>query len=91
MASSSAPQVITCKVAWGAGEELVMEEVEVSPPQRLEIRIKVVSTSICSRDLNARKYQVRLVYIMNINISCHLENDSHISPAYVASHAGINE
>ncbi|XP_045801159.1 alcohol dehydrogenase-like 6 isoform X1 [Trifolium pratense] len=59
MASSSAPQVITCKaaVAWGAGEELVMEEVEVSPPQPLEIRIKVVSTSICSRDLNARKYQ----------------------------------
>jgi hypothetical protein len=49
-------------VVWGAGEGLVMEEVEVSPPQPFEIRIKVVSTSICSRDLNARKYQVSLFW-----------------------------
>ncbi|GAU28417.1 hypothetical protein TSUD_54690 [Trifolium subterraneum] len=34
--SSSAPQVITCK------EALVMEEVEISPPQPLEIRIKTI-------------------------------------------------
>ncbi|XP_004512682.1 alcohol dehydrogenase-like 6 [Cicer arietinum] len=55
MDSSSTPQVITCKaaVAWGAGEALVMEEVEVSPPQSLEIRIKVVSTSLCRSDLSA--------------------------------------
>lgn len=53
--SSSTPQVITCKaaVAWGAGEALVMEEVEVSPPQPMEIRIKVVSTSLCRSDLSA--------------------------------------
>ncbi|WJX66838.1 hypothetical protein P8452_51348 [Trifolium repens] len=53
--ASSIPQVITCKaaVAWGAGEALVMEEVEVSPPQPLEIRIKVVSTSLCRSDLSA--------------------------------------
>ncbi|KAK2368477.1 GroES zinc-binding dehydrogenase family protein [Trifolium repens] len=56
--ASSASQVITCKaaVAWGAGEALVMEEVEVSPPQPLEIRIKVVSTAICCSDLAAWKH-----------------------------------
>ncbi|XP_058779350.1 alcohol dehydrogenase-like 6 [Vicia villosa] len=53
--ASSTPQVITCKaaVAWGAGEALVLEEVEVSPPQPFEIRIKVVSTSLCRSDLSA--------------------------------------
>ncbi|KAG5108477.1 hypothetical protein JHK84_045384 [Glycine max] len=40
-------------VAWGAGEALVIEEVEVSPPQPMEIRIKVVSTSLCRSDLSA--------------------------------------
>ncbi|PWA95550.1 alcohol dehydrogenase-like 6 [Artemisia annua] len=47
--------VIKCKgaVAWGAGEALVIEDVEVSPPQPSEIRIKVVSTSLCRSDLTA--------------------------------------
>ncbi|OAO94021.1 hypothetical protein AXX17_AT5G24640 [Arabidopsis thaliana] len=62
MSSSSSfeqPQVITCKaaVAWRAGEPLVMEEVEVSPPQPLEIRIKVVCTSLCRSDLSAWESQ----------------------------------
>ncbi|KAJ6364402.1 hypothetical protein OIU76_029367 [Salix suchowensis] len=49
------PNVITCKaaVAWGAGEALVMQEVEVSPPHPQEIRIKVVTTSLCRSDLSA--------------------------------------
>ncbi|KAG6778941.1 hypothetical protein POTOM_015304 [Populus tomentosa] len=55
--SSSIKQsnVITCKaaVAWGAGEALVMQEVEVSPPHPQEIRIKVVTTSLCRSDLSA--------------------------------------
>ncbi|KAJ6402275.1 hypothetical protein OIU84_014377 [Salix udensis] len=44
-----------CKaaVAWGAGEALVMQEVEVSPPHPQEIRIKVVTTSLCRSDLSA--------------------------------------
>lgn len=47
--------VIRCKaaVAWGAGEPLVVEEVELSPPQPMEIRIKVVFTSLCRSDFNA--------------------------------------
>ncbi|PON53607.1 Alcohol dehydrogenase superfamily, zinc-type [Trema orientale] len=62
MSSSSAkqPQVITCKeaaVAWGAGQALVMEQVEVSPPQPMEIRVKVVATSLCRSDLTAWESQ----------------------------------
>ncbi|CAN6859000.1 unnamed protein product [Brassica oleracea] len=57
--SHEQPQVITCKAAvtWRAGEPLVMEEVEVSPPQPLEIRIKVVCTSLCRSDLSAWESQ----------------------------------
>ncbi|KAL9241953.1 hypothetical protein vseg_016004 [Gypsophila vaccaria] len=53
------PQVITCKaaLAWGPGEALVMEEVELSPPQPMEIRIKVVCTSLCRSDLTAWQSQ----------------------------------
>jgi len=52
----------TAAVAWGAGEALVMEEVEVSPPQPLEIRIKVVSTSLCRSDLSAWETHVSLLF-----------------------------
>ncbi|XP_077220449.1 groES-like zinc-binding dehydrogenase family protein isoform X2 [Tasmannia lanceolata] len=38
-------------VAWGPGEALVMEEVEVDPPNTMEIRIKVVCTSLCRSDI----------------------------------------
>ncbi|KAL5069259.1 hypothetical protein RYX36_020146 [Vicia faba] len=43
----------TAAVAWAAGAPLVLEDVEVSPPQPFEIRIKVVSTSLCRSDLSA--------------------------------------
>ncbi|KGN64237.1 alcohol dehydrogenase-like 6 [Cucumis sativus] len=57
--SSSFPAVLTCKaaVAWGPGQPLVIEEVEVSPPQPMEIRVKVVSTSLCRSDLSAWETQ----------------------------------
>lgn len=44
---------ITCKaaVAWASGEALVMEEVEVDPPNSMEIRLKVVCTSLCRSDI----------------------------------------
>jgi len=53
MASSTAGQVIKCKaaVAWGAGEPLKIEEVEVAPPQTMEVRIKVHYTALCHTDL----------------------------------------
>ncbi|XP_023519802.1 alcohol dehydrogenase-like 6 [Cucurbita pepo subsp. pepo] len=57
--SSSSPAVLTCKaaVAWGPGEPLVIEEVQVSPPQHMEIRIKVVCTSLCRSDVSAWETQ----------------------------------
>uniref|UniRef100_A0A0E0EW11 Alcohol dehydrogenase-like N-terminal domain-containing protein n=1 Tax=Oryza meridionalis TaxID=40149 RepID=A0A0E0EW11_9ORYZ len=48
---------IKCKaaVAHGPGEALVIEEVEVAPPARMEVRLKVFFTSICHTDLSAWK------------------------------------
>ncbi|KAG8661267.1 alcohol dehydrogenase-like 6 isoform X2 [Manihot esculenta] len=63
MSSSMEPlhndNVITCKaaVAWGPGEPLVLEEVQLSPPQPNEIRIKVVCTSLCRSDFTAWESQ----------------------------------
>ncbi|CAM6070149.1 unnamed protein product [Sphagnum tenellum] len=46
-------KVITCKaaVAWEAKGELVVQEVQLAPPQPMEVRIKVISTSICGSDI----------------------------------------
>nr|CAB3494988.1 unnamed protein product [Digitaria exilis] len=55
--SSTRGKPIKCKaaVAWAPGEPLVMEQVEVAPPGRLEVRVKVIFTSICHTDLSAWK------------------------------------
>lgn len=39
-------KVITCKAAvcWGAGEPLKVENVEVTPPEAHEVRIKILYT-----------------------------------------------
>jgi hypothetical protein len=38
-------------VAWEAGKPLSMEEVEVAPPQVMEVRIKILFTSLCHTDV----------------------------------------
>uniref|UniRef100_A0A251UTH6 alcohol dehydrogenase n=1 Tax=Helianthus annuus TaxID=4232 RepID=A0A251UTH6_HELAN len=38
-------------VAWEAGKPLVIEEVEVAPPQKMEVRIKILFTSLCHTDV----------------------------------------
>ncbi|KAG7256704.1 hypothetical protein CRUP_026633 [Coryphaenoides rupestris] len=45
-------EVIKCRaaVAWEAGKPLSIEEVEVAPPRRNEVRIKVVATGVCHTD-----------------------------------------
>ncbi|CAH8258427.1 unnamed protein product [Arabidopsis lyrata] len=50
---STTGQIIRCKaaVAWEAGKPLVMEEVEVAPPQKHEVRIKILFTSLCHTDV----------------------------------------
>lgn len=55
--ASTRGKPIKCKaaVAWGPGEPLVMEEVEVAPPGRLEVRVKLLFTSICHTDLSFLK------------------------------------
>ncbi|KAJ1394383.1 hypothetical protein SESBI_34184 [Sesbania bispinosa] len=52
--SSTAGKVIPCKaaVAWEAGKPLVIENVEVAPPQENEVRIKVKYSSLCHTDLH---------------------------------------
>ncbi|PVU91380.1 hypothetical protein BB561_004422 [Smittium simulii] len=52
MSSESTPQTITCKaaVAWKAGEPLKIEDIQVAPPKAGEVRIKIVSTSVCHTD-----------------------------------------
>lgn len=51
--SGTAGQVIRCKaaVAWEAGKPLVIEEVEVAPPQAMEVRIKIHFTALCHTDV----------------------------------------
>ncbi|XP_037341920.2 alcohol dehydrogenase 1-like [Pungitius pungitius] len=48
-----AGKVIRCKaaVAWEPNKPLVMEEIEVAPPQAHEVRIKIVATAVCQTDL----------------------------------------
>uniref|UniRef100_A0A6N2L8V8 alcohol dehydrogenase n=1 Tax=Salix viminalis TaxID=40686 RepID=A0A6N2L8V8_SALVM len=50
---TSTGQVIRCKaaVAWEAGKPLVMEEVDVAPPQAMEVRVKILFTSLCHTDV----------------------------------------
>ncbi|XP_025793948.1 alcohol dehydrogenase-like 4 isoform X2 [Panicum hallii] len=55
--ASTRGKPIKCKaaVAWCPGEPLAMEEVEVAPPGRLEVRVKLLFTSICHTDLSFLK------------------------------------
>ncbi|KAM4541978.1 alcohol dehydrogenase 1-like isoform 1-T1 [Odontesthes bonariensis] len=50
---STAGKVIRCKaaVAWEHNQPLLIEEVEVAPPQAGEVRIKIVATGVCHSDL----------------------------------------
>ncbi|KAJ8431701.1 hypothetical protein Cgig2_022323 [Carnegiea gigantea] len=45
-------RVITCKaaVAWEPNKPLVIEDVEVAPPQAGEVRIKILYTALCHTD-----------------------------------------
>ncbi|KAJ7566027.1 hypothetical protein O6H91_02G085500 [Diphasiastrum complanatum] len=51
---STIGKVITCKAAvtYGPGEPLVIEEIQVEPPQALEIRVKITHTSLCHSDIH---------------------------------------
>ncbi|XP_044325927.1 alcohol dehydrogenase 3-like [Triticum aestivum] len=50
---ATAGKVIKCKaaVAWEAGKPLSIEEVEVAPPQAMEVRVKILYTALCHTDV----------------------------------------
>ncbi|CAG8616663.1 1089_t:CDS:10 [Ambispora leptoticha] len=50
---STVGQVIKCKaaVAWGPTQPLSIEEVEVAPPKKGEVRVKLFATAVCHTDL----------------------------------------
>lgn len=45
-------KIISCRaaVAWEAGKPLVIETVEVEPPKKGEVRIKILATGVCHTD-----------------------------------------
>ena len=45
-------QSITCKaaIAWGPGQPLTIEKVQVMPPQAGEVRVRLVATGVCHTD-----------------------------------------
>ncbi|XP_038978663.1 alcohol dehydrogenase-like 3 [Phoenix dactylifera] len=47
--------LVKLRLVWGPEEPLVIEEVQVEPPQKMEVRIKILFTSICHTDLGAWK------------------------------------
>ncbi|XP_061599892.1 alcohol dehydrogenase 1-like [Cololabis saira] len=50
---ATAGKVIKCRaaVAWEPNKPLVIEEIEVAPPQANEVRIKVMASGVCHTDL----------------------------------------
>jgi len=50
--ASTVGKTITCKaaIAWGAGQELSYEDVEVLPPRAGEVRIQIYYTGVCHTD-----------------------------------------
>lgn len=50
--SDTAGKPITCRaaVAWEAGKPLSLEEVEVAPPKKGEVRVKILATGVCHTD-----------------------------------------
>ncbi|KAK6122514.1 hypothetical protein DH2020_043742 [Rehmannia glutinosa] len=53
VANGTTSKVITCKAAvvYGPGEALVIEKIMVDPPKEMEVRIKILFTSVCHSDL----------------------------------------
>jgi hypothetical protein len=43
--------VTAAAVAWEAGKPLSIEEVEVAPPQAMEVRVKILYTALCHTDV----------------------------------------
>ncbi|MFS7913482.1 putative alcohol dehydrogenase [Helianthus anomalus] len=51
-------------VAWGPGQPFSIHQIRVKPPQKFDVRIKIIFTSICHTDLSAWQGEVR-IYVCN--------------------------
>ncbi|PPD75387.1 hypothetical protein GOBAR_DD27694 [Gossypium barbadense] len=80
-AQSTAGQVIRCKaaVAWEAGKPLVIEEVEVAPPQAMEVRLKILFTSLCHTDVYF--WEAKIVESVGEGVT-HLKPGDHVLPVF---------
>ncbi|KAJ9661143.1 formate dehydrogenase (NAD+) [Neophaeococcomyces mojaviensis] len=52
MPADTEGKTITCKaaVAWEAGKDLTLEDIEVAPPKAHEVRIEIHYTGVCHTD-----------------------------------------
>ncbi|XP_031132185.1 alcohol dehydrogenase-like 4 [Ipomoea triloba] len=52
---STVGKVITCKAAvvYAPGQPMIVEDILVAPPQKMEVRVKILFSSICHSDLSA--------------------------------------
>ncbi|KAG9451430.1 hypothetical protein H6P81_011395 [Aristolochia fimbriata] len=66
--SCTAGKPIKCKAAVcrGAGQPLVIEEIEVAAPKGYEVRIKIVCTSLCHSDVTFWKMEGPLAFFPRI-------------------------
>jgi len=54
MSDSTSGKPIKCKAAvcWGINKPITVEEIEVAPPKKGEVRFKVISAGVCHSDLS---------------------------------------
>lgn len=70
-------------VVWGPEQPFVIEEVLVDPPKKMEVRIKILFSSICHTDLGAWKGEVYIYIYIDINyIQANIINIVHHSYLY---------
>ena len=69
-ATTTAGKVIRCKaaVAYGPGQPMVVEDILVDPPKAMEVRVKILYTSICHSDLSAWQGEVNNIHHTNVYI-----------------------
>ncbi|KAG5526996.1 hypothetical protein RHGRI_028059 [Rhododendron griersonianum] len=60
-------------VAWEAGKPLVIKEVEVALPQKMEVRVKILFNSLCHTDVyfwEAKVINSQFVFISQMQSEC---------------------
>ena len=87
-------------VAWEAGKPLVVEEIEVAPPKAMEVRVKILYTSLCHTDVYFWEAKVpsktlplrcTMLYLLHGYISrvfCDLQGQTPVFPRIFGHEAG---